>query len=131
LFVAWNIFAYVNIVTARYMRDKWQTNMILHMAFGTAILFSTMYWCFWCNRMNGGFFTTMGAAEDMYWLNKLQKESPETAIISRYTNGVIGEVHQFNDAEAPRWLHTFSGMIVSFMALPLVVTGLFAYFRRW
>ena len=46
-FFCWNIFALVQIATARYMRDKWQTNMLLHTAFGTLISFATMFWGFW------------------------------------------------------------------------------------
>lgn len=47
LFFAWNIFAILQIVTARYMRHKWETNMVLHTASGTLITFATLFWGFW------------------------------------------------------------------------------------
>jgi|LauGreDrversion4_2_1035121.scaffolds.fasta_scaffold166553_2 hypothetical protein len=46
-FFCWNIFVLVQIATARYMRDKWETNMVLHTAFGSLISFATMFWGFW------------------------------------------------------------------------------------
>lgn len=53
-FFCWNIFALVQIATARYMRDKWQTNMLLHTAFGCLISFATMFWGFWAIDTKAG-----------------------------------------------------------------------------
>jgi len=46
-FICWNIFGLFQIITARYMRDKWQTNMVLHTAFGMLITFGTIFWGMW------------------------------------------------------------------------------------
>jgi amino acid permease len=53
-FFCWNIFVLVQIATARYMRNKWETNMVLHTAFGMLIAFSTIFWGFWAiNNQKG------------------------------------------------------------------------------
>lgn len=55
LFVAWNIFGLLQIITARYMKDKWQTNMVLHTASGTMITLNSMFFGFWKIMMQNGF----------------------------------------------------------------------------
>lgn len=54
-FFCWNLFVMVQIASARYMRDKWETNMVLHTAFGMLISFSTMFWGFWAIKQKAGF----------------------------------------------------------------------------
>jgi hypothetical protein len=54
---AWNFLALISIATARYMRDKWTTNMVLHTAFGMLITFATMFWGFWAINNSMGFQT--------------------------------------------------------------------------
>ena len=56
-FFCWNIFSLFQIATARYMRNKWETNMILHTAFGSLISFSTMFWGFWAISNKHGWDT--------------------------------------------------------------------------
>jgi hypothetical protein len=46
-FVAWIVFGVFQIATARYMKHKWETNMVLHAASGTLITFATAFWGFW------------------------------------------------------------------------------------
>jgi len=103
-FICWNIFGLVQIASARYMRDKWQTNMVIHTAFGTLITFATMFWGFWAINNRMGFDTS--------------KE--------RFK---IGTMKRKGGAGA--YLHTYSAMAVPLMAVPLIVTGFIAYFRRW
>lgn len=87
------------------MRDKWETNMILHTAFGSLISFSTMFWGFWAISTKKGWETNT---------------YPERIVNSAtYSNGT------------GKFLHTFAGMTVPLMSVPLVLTGFIAYFRRW
>jgi hypothetical protein len=37
------------------MRDKWETNMVLHTAFGMLISFATIFWGFWAINVKNGF----------------------------------------------------------------------------
>jgi hypothetical protein len=37
------------------MRDKWETNMVLHTAVGMFISFSTIFWGFWAINFKKGF----------------------------------------------------------------------------
>jgi len=37
------------------MRDKWETNMVLHTASGTLITFVSLFWGFWKIRSVNGF----------------------------------------------------------------------------
>jgi hypothetical protein len=37
------------------MKDKWETNMVLHTAFGMLITFTTMFWGFWKIMTRHGF----------------------------------------------------------------------------
>lgn len=114
-FFCWNIFALVQIATARYMRDKWQTNMLLHTAFGTLISFATMYWGFWAIKIKSGF--------DLSTYNQLNITFNAT---SNTTNVTIK-----NPTGQGGHLHTFSAMTVPLMSVPLLITGFIAYFRRW
>jgi hypothetical protein len=101
--IAWNLFGLVQIATARYMRDKWQTNMVLHTAFGMLITFITMFWGFWAMNQKKGFQSS--------------------------TYKPIGTAK--NVGGAPKYLHSYSAMAVPLMSLPLIITGFIAYFRRW
>jgi len=103
-FICWNLFGLVQIASARYMRDKWQTNMVIHTAFGTLISFATMYWGFWAINNKNGFSTQT----------------------SRFAIGTA-----VNNGGTRKYLHTYSAMAVPLMALPLIITGFIAYFRRW
>ena len=44
---AWCIFSILQIASARYMRHKWETNMVLHTATGMLITVTTCFWGFW------------------------------------------------------------------------------------
>lgn len=105
-FFCWIIFALVQIATARYMRDKWETNMVLHTAFGSLISFATMFWGFWAINSKSGFSANTYASKPV-------------------------QIGVRNAAGNRKYLHSFSAMAVPLMAVPLVVTGFIAYFRRW
>jgi hypothetical protein len=87
------------------MRDKWETNMILHTAFGSLISFATMFWGFWAISNKKGWET------------------------NTYPERIIGS--GTNPNGTGKYLHTFSAMTVPLMSVPLVLTGFIAYFRRW
>jgi hypothetical protein len=106
-FFAWNVFVMVQIATARYMRDKWETNMVLHTAFGMLISFSTMFWGFWAIRQKKGFNPNTYAKKPV----------------------VVGAINPKTGKRM--YLHSFSAMVVPLMSVPLIVTGFIAYFRRW
>lgn len=88
------------------MRDKWETNMVLHTAFGMLISFSSMFWGFWVIDLKKG------------WDSNTYAEKTRGKNINPTTGQRM-------------YLHTFAGMTVPLMAVPLIVTGFIAYFRRW
>lgn len=102
-FIIWNIFGIMQIATARYMRDKWTTNMVLHTAFGSLISFASIFWGFWAINQKKGF-------------------DPNTY-------QPIGTCGNFTGTRC--YLHSYSAMTVPLISVPLVVTGFIAYFRRW
>jgi ABC-type phosphate transport system permease subunit len=104
-FFAWNIFVLVSIATARYMRDKWETNMVLHTAVGMFISVSTIFWGFWAINFKKGF--------------DIQNTYANRLPASQVTPG------------NRKYLHTFSAMAVPLMSAPIILTGFIAYFRRW
>lgn len=100
-FFAWNIFVLVQIATARYMRHKWETNMILHTACGMLITTVTMFWGFWAIQRNG------------------------------FNPGDGNYIGQKGKGGQVKYQHSFAGIMVALMGIPLVITGFIAYFRRW
>jgi len=101
-FFMWNIFALFSIASARYMRDKWTTNMVLHTAFGSLITFGTMFWGFWAIWLKNGFMP-----------------------------GSYKPFGSRNKGGARSHLHSYSGVAIALMGAPLAITGFIAYFRRW
>jgi hypothetical protein len=100
-FFAWNVFVLVQIATARYMRHKWETNMILHTASGMLITMITMFWGFWAISKNG------------------------------FNPGMGNYIGQTGKGGQVAYQHSFAGIIVALMGVPLMLTGFIAYFRRW
>ena len=76
--------------------------MIIHTAFGSLITFATMFWGFWAMDNKSAFTTD-------------------------YCK--VGECT--NRGGTRMYLHTFSGIAIALLGLPLAVTGFIAYFRRW
>lgn len=83
------------------MRHKWETNMIIHTAFGMLITMITMFWGFWAISRNG------------------------------FNPGNGNYIGQKGAGGQVKYQHSFAGIIVALMGIPLVLTGFIAYFRRW
>jgi amino acid transporter len=87
------------------MHHKWETNMILHTACGMLITMITIIWGFWAISRNG--------------FNPSNKFGNGNYIGERTAAGSL------------KYQHSFAGIIVALMGIPLVITGFIAYIPRW
>ena len=83
------------------MKHRWETNMVLHGMCGSLICGATMYWGFW-------------ALTD------------KTITPLRTEAGI-----KFKAIYNVPAFHSYSGIMVALMAVPLFASGIIPYVRRW
>ena len=100
-FFLWILLGLFQIASARYMKHRWETNMVLHGACGSLIFGSTMFWGFW-------------ALTD------------KTVTPLKTEAGVLAS--KLYSAPA---VHSYAGIAATLIVVPLIVTGIIPYVRRW
>ncbi len=100
-FFLWTILGLFQIASARYMKHRWETNMVLHGACGSLIFGATMFWGFWAM-------------------------TDKTITPLRTEAGVLASKLYLAPA-----IHSYSGIMVNLIVVPVFVTGLIPYVRRW